>query len=411
MADVSPTSLRLEASKAETTRLEAKVANEQRLAQLCFPILPREITRLVFLHLPVDARLLARGVCPEWCAFLEDCSLWQSLDFSDGSGIVKRSKALLKAASARACGLLQVLDVSGWKYLTADTLLSVARENAEALLEVRAWDSVNDDWPTLTVSDATQIFTAALRLQLFQCDLSCTAQEAPAVLSRSAPFEALQIRLCDIEPDHDDAEPFSVDAFLAAAATHGSLKNLHLHCADLSTAATLDSLVDLAIARSYTMLCLSLCRLPDAPLPALTRLINEGSLEWFGVRPVPGFDLLADAQSVPAFFDALKRLQRVSFWYCTFGEVLGRDLLQVLSESSCLKSISLEGVKLSTPEAKLAFGEALARLLLKTATLEVLFLNGCCLSTEALQSRCSSLLAAARPFASCAAPATTSAPS
>jgi hypothetical protein len=150
-------------------------------------VLPREITRLVFLHLPVDARLLARGVCPEWCAFLEDCSLWQSLDFSDGSRIVKRSEALLKAASARACGLLKVLDVSGWSDLTAEMLLSVVQENAEALLEIRAWGAISvNGWPAQKVDVATQIVTAAPLLQLFQCDLECEPEEAPSVLSRSA---------------------------------------------------------------------------------------------------------------------------------------------------------------------------------------------------------------------------------
>ena len=103
----------------------------------------------------------------------------------------------------------------------------------------------------------------------------------------------------------------------------------------------------------------------------------------FGVNH-PGLHFLDDAQSVPAFFDALKRLQRLSLVGFTIG-AHGQHLLHALSESSSLTTLRLTGSKLTTPEAKLAFGEALALLLLKTTSLEVLVLRDCELSTAALQ--------------------------
>jgi hypothetical protein len=276
-----------------------------------------------------------------------------------------------------------VLDVSKWRELTAEMLLSVVRENAEALLEIQAAQAVRSNgWPALTVPAASQLITAAPRLRLLHCDLECNPEEAPALLSNAHPFEALKIHTLDVRAAEG---AFAVDAILAAAANHESLKHLCLQNADLSTAAALNSVVDLAIARRFYAVRLVQCRLPEAPLPALTRLINGGALTDFLVQSLPGYNHLADAQSVPAFFEALQRLRNVQLFHLQLNDH-GPALLAALSQSARLTTLGLWNALLLSPEAQLAFGEGLAQLVATSATLHYLNINDCGLASEALTS-------------------------
>jgi hypothetical protein len=177
---------------------------------------------------------------------------------------------------------------------------------------------------------------------------------------------------------------YAVNSILGAAAQHGSLKALYLNNADLSLDMALDELVSLAITNRYSSVYLGVCLLPAAPLPALTRLIKSGALEEFLLQLRPELDLLADAQSVPAFFDSLKRLRRV-YLNSLQLEDLGPSLLSALSESASLKALGLSDAQFPTAEAQLVFGEGLAQLVAKSVTLDYLDLDDCALSSEALQ--------------------------
>jgi hypothetical protein len=149
-----------EAAALAATRLELVAAlarareaaeAEQALALEAFPVLPRELTRIIFGLLPASTRLRCREVCKPWLAFLEERRLWWHLVLSRGSREPKRTIALLRAASLCAGGQLRVLDVGGWKELSFEMLLSVVLENAEALLEIRAWGTVYaEGWPALS---------------------------------------------------------------------------------------------------------------------------------------------------------------------------------------------------------------------------------------------------------------------
>jgi hypothetical protein len=384
-----------EAAALAATRLELVAAlarareaaeAEQALALEAFPVLPRELTRIVFGLLPASMRLRCREVCKPWLAFLEERRLWWHLDLSWSNEPEQPTEALLKAASIRAGGQLQVLDVSRWVDLTAEMLLSVVRENAEALVELRAWGAINKKGgrlPQTTRQNAMIIVTAA-PLQLFQCDLRCTSEEAPAVLNNAHPFESLRVQTIDIRAE-DTALLYAADAILAAAATHGSLKRLFLMEADLSTAATLDALVDLAIARRFSAVGIAQCSFPAAPLPALTRMIAHGALEEFNAWPRTAGELLADAQSVPAFFEALKRLE-VIYFFATRFEEHARLLLTELSRSTSLTLLTLSGAQLPTRESQLALSEGLAQLVSGCKTLTNLGLSFTRLSRESLQS-------------------------
>ena len=117
---------------ATLARLQLAAEREEALALEAFSVLPRELTRLIFGWLPADARLRCREVCKPWWAFLEERRLWWSLDLSQGSGVLRRSEALLHKASRRAGRQLRVLDVSGWHKLSLETLLAWPRRTGRA---------------------------------------------------------------------------------------------------------------------------------------------------------------------------------------------------------------------------------------------------------------------------------------
>ena len=94
---------------------------------------PRDILRLIFASLPVDARLRCKEVCKSWRWIAKDPLLWQEVDLSDKSGVAVRSAALLLAVGATAAGRMRTLDVSGWEGMDVTALCSVARLSASTL--------------------------------------------------------------------------------------------------------------------------------------------------------------------------------------------------------------------------------------------------------------------------------------
>jgi len=114
------------------------------------PLVP-DLACLVLKRLNVIERLDARLVSKGWCAFL-DCrlDLWSDLDISpaalgasapvsdDGECAAERATtALLRAASARAGGLVRSLSLTDVN-LDFAALCEVAAANAGALAELRA---------------------------------------------------------------------------------------------------------------------------------------------------------------------------------------------------------------------------------------------------------------------------------
>jgi len=170
---------------AKRTQLTlARACEDEALKQLVLATLPTDLVHLVFMLLPVDARLRCREVCRGWYAFLSDAALWRVCNLSTRSGVVaRRTPALLHAACALAQGTLQVLDVTGWRGLFDDVeeedetysrvtvLLPVLQANADSLVELRTWeccDPVNDFF--LSTADIEALLAAAPRLRLLLCD-------------------------------------------------------------------------------------------------------------------------------------------------------------------------------------------------------------------------------------------------
>jgi hypothetical protein len=70
---------------AALTRAREAASREEALALEAFPVLPRELTRIIFGLLPASTRLRCREVCKPWLAFLEEHRLWWHLDLSRAS--------------------------------------------------------------------------------------------------------------------------------------------------------------------------------------------------------------------------------------------------------------------------------------------------------------------------------------
>ena len=92
---------------------QTRAAARRVVAPTPLDALPPAVALRILASLPADARLLAAAVCRSWRAMLADPALWTRLDLSKASGVANpRSRALLRAAVARAGGQLEALRVS-----------------------------------------------------------------------------------------------------------------------------------------------------------------------------------------------------------------------------------------------------------------------------------------------------------
>jgi hypothetical protein len=105
--------------------------------------LPLSVVLHIFSLLPVDARLRCLEVCRGWRAVFSERSLWTRLDLSTSCGVERVPLGLLRAAAARAGGLLVALDVFDREFVeadeeaSADALLEVVKANGATLRELR----------------------------------------------------------------------------------------------------------------------------------------------------------------------------------------------------------------------------------------------------------------------------------
>jgi hypothetical protein len=102
------------------------------------------------------------------------------------------------------------------------------------------------------------------------------AETARRALRNEAPFAPLHVRHLHLDLGDEDAA--GVIAFSAAVASHASLTALTLEFAPLETPATLDAVVDAALARRLQSMSFCDCGLHPASVPALARLLSCGAL-------------------------------------------------------------------------------------------------------------------------------------
>jgi hypothetical protein len=274
-------------------RRSARVAAVTERATTALSPLPLSVVLHIFSLLPVDCRLRCSEVCRGWRSVLLERSLWTQLDLTVASGMREPEEpdytedgdgggppgpwdALLRFTAARAGGRLRSLHVS-LRYITHEALLEVAAANAGALREVHA----GEDFPQLGLSaeEASGLLGAAPLLDVLVTDLRCDDTDMEATrraLRNEAPYGPLRMR--KLYAALDDKDEARVTAFAADVAAHTSLRGLHLYIVPLELAATLDAVVDAALARRMHTLTLDCCNLSPVSAPALTRLLGGGAL-------------------------------------------------------------------------------------------------------------------------------------
>jgi hypothetical protein len=241
-----------------------------------FARLPHSLFLLILALLPVDSRLRCAEVCRGWRAAAAERSLWLRLDLSPESDreYCLARVALLRAAAARAGGLLSLAVADCRRTFSRDALLAVAMANAATLQEARL--CLGNDCE-LSCEQLEALLRGAPLLRTLNADVQCTAAEARRLLRNEPPFEALRVRRLVISGVEAEQEAATL-AIAADVPAHASLQELHLVGAPLDAPAVLDAVVEAALACRLPILELLVCDLSPASAPALARLLGGSAL-------------------------------------------------------------------------------------------------------------------------------------
>jgi hypothetical protein len=300
-------------------------------------------------------------------------SVWRELDFSRSSRRV--TQAMIHAALRYARGQLRVLDVSE-THLPFEALLEIARSNA-ALHTLRLYAHMDS---RLQDTQVDSLLAAAPRLQTLQCDVKGEPEEMLPLLQKESPtYECLCVTIATVEQSEEN-ELVEVDVLplAAAAATHEGLQGLALYFIPLSVA-QLTAIVDAVVQRQMHFVQLFRCSLGAEHLPQLARLVASPSLRILGVYS-NDYPVIA-GDGVPAFCAALRAfiLRHLILCRVRLFDSLP-DALAVLDALTGHRSIEELGLAVNrapSPDAQLAVGEALGRLVAADSSLTSLDLDEC----------------------------------
>jgi hypothetical protein len=354
-----------------------------------FAALPHALLLALLALLPVDQRLRCAEVCRGWRALLSDASLWLRLDLSPAGGVAHASEALLHAATARAGGGLQALDLTGCSRMSLYALLEVAEENSAALVELRmaALDDTTD-WKALSSRGLEQLLRAAPQLRVLVADARCHGMvEARRLLRNEAPFGPLRVRKLRFSADflHADA----VHPLIEDAAAHTWLTGLKLYRTPHDLHA-LDAVVDAALQLRLTYVELNECDLGLASAPPLARLLGGAfALKTLVFAGEPVFLLTNEPAAARLLLSNALRanttLTSATFnWFGLFNDAAtSAALLGALTGHPSLRKLDVSSSRaygLAAPA-----GVALAALVAANApALHELHMNNCWLGDAAL---------------------------
>jgi hypothetical protein len=303
-------------------RRSARVATAAERASSALSPLPLPLVLHVFSLLPADARARAACVCRGWRDTLEERSLWTRLALSPSSGVhVRVTDAVLAGAAGKAHGQLAALDVSRCGDVSFNALLAVVQANGGTLRELRV-GAPPDTEQTLSSGHVEGLLQAAP--QLTACDAEVFGESsvvnARRMLRNEPPFQPLRLRSLGVEFDpRTDADEASVLALASDLAAHAWLNRLDLWGAPLAAPATLNTVVDAALAGQIASLNLWHCRLSPASAPALARLLGSRTLTVLDVAQSrqlldgPAAALLSGALRANSTLTSLS-LFNVGFW-------------------------------------------------------------------------------------------------
>jgi hypothetical protein len=222
-------------------------------------------------------------VCRAWNAALAERSLWARLDLSPASGVaVTVTGAVLEAAAARAGGQLEKLDLTDCHVVGTDAVLAVVLASGASLRELRVCSSPNTNAAGCAEVDSVRVealLRAAPQLRMFDVDVGCNSTaDASRLLRNEPPFAPLHVLALTVKDEAPDEA--AVLALAAAVAGHAWLTELALQNMPLTAAAaSLDALVDAALARRLRAVRVYGCQLSRAFAPACVRLLSGGLVE------------------------------------------------------------------------------------------------------------------------------------
>jgi len=366
------------AAKRTQLAVAERACETEALKLLVLSPLPTELVRLVFLLLPADVRLRCREVCRGWCAFLAEASLWRVCDLSARSGVAARRKlALLRAATERAQGTLEVLDVTGWQglfdlqeeeeeikaYDRLAMLLPILHSNAESLVTLRAQDCFSHgDFRYLITADIEALLAAAPRLRLLECDAGSETDTAANTLRLldEPQFASVRLQTLYLEPQ---GLPFDMPAAAARIALHASLSRLRLWGVGLDSEPALGAVDNLAVSQLQYLSMLA-CDLSPTSLPALTRMLGSVSLKELYIEN--NFAPLLVGAAVPAFCAALRPSRLVQLqlsWMCLWdSQEDGLSVIAACTRHPTLRELDLQSNNLYAAPGQAKIEAALAAL-------------------------------------------------
>ena len=369
-----------------------------RLVELANPhfqlLFPPDVVALLFSLLPLDARLRAREVCRGWRFLLEDVRFWTHVDLSASCGVNPRflnprygeervALALLWAASVRAKGNLQSVDLSG---------VSLDDDNEDESFVLQWLDSASAAdkaslrdlvAPTHSWLNNEQVTAVCRTVPLcrVRCRVMRNAVEVLPRLRREPPFTLLTIYEL-----YFFGETFGEQPLLDLASALCVFKGMEkLKIVELRGAgdAVVNALVDAATSAGVKDMRLEDCRLSKASLPALARLFQSPGFEGLSVRS--NTDVLFDGPALPAFCEALRSskslrmldLSAVNLW---MDVASASQLIAAMEGPPALQEVCLAfDCTIDTPPAtQQAAGECVARLIARSSSLRYLHLPFYC---------------------------------
>ncbi len=355
-----------------------------------FAALPPVLTLAVLALLPVDARLRCREVCRDWCAALDDISLWTRLDMSDGSGVAhapleRRAAGLLAAAALRAGGQLQFIDVTACDQLDFDALHRVVGGSAATMREMRVAQGA-----CRTTEELAHLLRSAPQLRLLvAAQMHCGNDAGFELLRDEQLFAPLRLHYLEIDATpcaEDAAQPALTLRLVAAAAP----TQLYLTGIDLSSAAAIGALVDAALAHRMSDVFLHGCRLTAAAPPALARLLRGGAVTRLLLDgDEDEEDLLADEAGVALFCDALRTntslcAVQLSHFHAWVNPAVGTALLGALTGHPSVRELDFGGNGIGVEAEQTAAAAAALVALVAADTLTELDVSWSCLGEAVL---------------------------
>ena len=375
------------AAAAASAASEDAARTVEALAAQTFPSLPADLVAHIFRMLPSHTLLRCMEVSRGWRAFLREPALWTCVELAHSA---VQSVSLLRAACARAAGRLESLNIEGWRLLSCDALLSVVRANRATLRELRTWccsvaDEGYEDGRFLSPQHVAALLEAAPHLTLLESDVSgCLPADSLRLLATPC-FRPRELRTTSWDSDASDAVQSDIPAFAAAAASKETLSILGMLFAPLDEEPSMTALVDMAVSLNLESLTLTLCTLDsDVLCDGLASLLARGqlsSLSIDGYEGVAADDLFssvtppftrfcAELAASPSLTSL--SLSGLNIWH---DPEVSNALMKACRRCS-LEVLVLSGND-SPPERRLEVGSALARLMRKSDSLQVLDVSGC----------------------------------